>query len=90
MENKMNEYLWIQVAKNIRKNGFEDITKENITMYVDNKKLVFRFYTIEQWKETQPKASTAQQIMGKSLDGFKMPDAVFLFEGDKYCVKIIK
>lgn len=92
MKDQMMQYQLQQIIKNLKNNGIEDVTTEDVTATSSNgKKLKVRFYTEEQWlAKPEFKATTAQIIMNQAFKGCKIPDTVVVYGGDAYLVKVIK
>ena len=85
------QYNLTQVLANLKRNGIHDFTKEDvgyIKEYSSGKKevLKFHFYTKDQWMVDKNKATTAQIIMGKHVEGYKTPLTKVRFEEVEYFV----
>lgn len=83
-------YDMIQIIKNLKKNGIEDITTEDVVLTRGQDKLKIRFLAEEGWMSEDNRATTAQQVMGQSYKGYKLPLTIVEYEEVKYLVKKIK
>lgn len=81
----------VQVVRNLKKAGFEDITTEDVTLKNGNKVCKFRFFTEEQWISNPANlANKATQLFGKThLGKYKMPDHIVKYQDETYFVTII-
>lgn len=80
-------YDMIQIIKNLKKNGIEDITTEDVVLTRGDNKLKLRFFTEDSWMAETNRATTAQQVMGQSYKGYKLPLTIVEYEEVKYLVK---
>lgn len=83
-------YDMVQIIKNLKKNGIEDITTEDVVLIRGEDKLKLRFFTEEVWMSDSNRATTAQQVMGQSYKGYKLPFTIVEYDEVKYLVKKIK
>lgn len=82
----INYYL-VQIIKNLKKSGIEDITTENVIYRKGTQQIRVRFFTEDQWFTEDNKATTAQLLMKKHYKGYKVPFTVVEFDNVKYYVK---
>ena len=86
-EKDVINYYLVQIIKNLKKSGIEDITTENVIYRKGEQQIRVRFFTEDQWKSEGNKATKAQVIMGKHFEGYKVPFSIVEFENTKYYVK---
>ena len=86
-ESDIVRFYLVQIIKNLKKSGIEDITTENVVYRKGEQQIRVRFFTEEQWKSDSNKATKAQMVMGKHLEGYKVPFTIVEFENTKYYVK---
>lgn len=81
----------VQVVRNLKKSGIEDITTEVVGLHNGNKHMRFRFYTEAQWfANPANKANEATKLFGKTYKGeYKMPDHVVKYDQETYLVVIV-
>lgn len=82
----------VQVVRNLKKAGIEDITTEIVGLHNGNKHIRFRFYTEEQWLGNPAnKANEATKLFGKTYKKeWKMPDTIVHYDQEKYFVVVVK
>lgn len=82
----------VQVIRNLKKAGIEDITTEEVGLHNGNKQMRFRFYTEAQWLANPAnRANEAVKLFGKTYKGeYKMPDHLVSYEQVQYFVVEVK
>lgn len=80
----------VQVIRNLKNYGIDDITTEVVKLENNGKQMKFRFFTEQQWT-TNPenKANEATVLFGKTYKGFVYPDHIIKYEDQTYFVKIV-
>jgi len=81
----------VQIVRNLKQAGIEDITTEVVGLHNGNKHMKFRFYTEEQWLANPANiVNTATRLFGKTYKGkYKMPDHLVTYEKVQYFVVIV-
>lgn len=82
----------VQIIRNLKKSGIEDITTEVVSLHNGNKRMRFRFYTEDQWvANPENKANEAVSLFGKTYKGkYKMPNHLVSYEQVQYFVVEVK
>ena len=82
----------VQVVRNLKKAGIEDITTEVVGLHNGNTHRYFRFYTEEQWvANPENRANEAVKLFGKTYkDTYKMPDHLIKYGQVQYFVVEVK
>ena len=80
----------VQIIRNLKDSGIEDITTEVVGLRNGNQSMNFRFYTEEQWlANPDNKANEAMQLFGKTYKGCHYPDHIVSYDQYKYFVVIV-
>lgn len=89
---EQSQILLIQIIRNLKKAGIEDITTEVVGLHSGKKHLKFRFHTEAQWLANPAnKVNEAVRLFGKTYkDEYKMPDYIVSYEQVEYFVVEVK
>lgn len=91
-QNQIFQQGLVQIIRNLKNAGIEDITTEIVGLHNGNKRMKFRFYTEDQWVSNPAnRANEAVKLFGKTYKGeFKMPDHIVAYDKVKYFVVEVK
>ena len=81
----------VQIIRNLKNSGIEDITTEVVGLRNGNKSMKFRFYTEAQWLANPAnKANEATKLFGKTYKNeYKMPDHLVSYDKVQYFVAVV-
>lgn len=91
-QNQIFQQGLVQIIRNLKNAGIEDITTEIVGLHNGNRRMKFRFYTEDQWVSNPAnRANEAVKLFGKTYKGeFKMPDHIVAYDQVKYFVVEVK
>lgn len=82
----------VQIIRNLKHAGIEDITTEVVGLHNGNRHMKFRFYTEAQWLANPAnRANEAVRLFGKTYKGeYKLPDHIVAYDKVTYFVVEVK